>query len=159
MSTPNFCTQDNFPLYCIDDSGWDWPEAQEFYAELDDYLENINEKLTFFKITVRGGYYAGAQFYVEISRYADEAGFDLDGATRWADNESTRYYLDMCLSEAKRKFETEQRKVLRLLDRTGAEFGFEKYFCRAIFSSGEAIYEKVQNTARSRARQAVSPVA
>lgn len=159
MSTANFSTQDNFPLYCIDDSGWDWPEAHDFYSEVEDYLEGVNENLTFFQITVRGGYYCGAQLYVEISRYADEAGFDQDGATRYADNDSTRYYLDMYLSEAKRRFETEQRKVLRLLAAAAAEFGFEEYFCRAIFSNGEAIYEKVQNTARSRARQAVSPVA
>ena len=115
MSTPNFRTQENFPLYIIDDSGWDWLEARDYYEDAEAYLSEINEKLTFFQIKIRGGYYCGAQFFVEISDAADQAGFDENGATRWADNESTRYYLDMYFSQAKRKFDAEQRNVMRLL--------------------------------------------
>lgn len=145
MSTPNFCTQRDFPLYCIDDSEMDWPEAQEFYGDLKCELDGVNDGLCFFNISVKSGYYCGAQFYVDLSAAADNAGFDENGATRWADNASTRDYLDMYLSEAKRKFETERRKVNRLLEKLANAWGFEQYVCTAIFSNGEAIYEKASN--------------
>lgn len=111
--------------------------------------------LTFFRLTVRGGYYGGLQFYVDLTQCADNAGFTQDGA-EYADNESTKYYLDMYLSVAKRKFQAEQRKVCRLLETISRKYGFERYFCCGIFSNGEAIYEKAQNTTRSRIREAVS---
>lgn len=156
MSCPNFTTQEHFPLYLFDDSGMDEYEAYDFYNMLQSDLEDVNSELSFFQITVRGGYYSGAQFYVELTDYAEEAGFDADGATQWADNEQTRYYFGLYLSQAKRRFAAEQRKVCRLLDRLAGAWGFERYYCRAIFSSGEAVYEKAENTQRSRIREAVS---
>lgn len=153
MSAPNFRTQRNFPLYCKDDSGMAWCEAEDFYRDMQADLDNLNSDLYFFKIEIRSGYYVGSQLYVEISDYAEEAGFNEDGATRWADSEHCRYYLDMYPSEAKRRFATEQRKVCRILEKIGATWGFEKYYCRAIFSNGEAVYEKCENTNRSRVRE------
>lgn len=145
MSTANFRTQSNFPLYCYDDSDMEYWEAEDFFSAIKEELDALNSDLTFYQITLRSGYYCGVQFYVEMTSWADEAGFDEDGATRWADNESCRYYLDMYLSEAKRKFETETRKVNRLMAKMADAWGFEEYVCVARFSNGEAMYAKASN--------------
>ena len=39
----------------------------------------------------------------------------------------------MCLSEAKRKCAAERRKVCRLIEKIGSAWGFEHYYCTAIF--------------------------
>lgn len=147
MATSNFWTQDNFPLYAIDDSDMDWMEADEFYSGLKEHLDDVNDGLTFFRITVRYGYYCGAQFYIEMTEDADNAGFTENGA-EFADNESTRDYLDMCLSQAKRKYEAEQRKVCKLMKKIGEAWGFEQYAVSARFSNGETWYTKVEQAAQ-----------
>lgn len=144
MSAANFRTQSGFPLYCFDDTGMEWWEAQEYFDDMNSALEDVNNDLEFFQIELASGYYCGVQFIVNISRYADEAGFTEDGA-EYADNESCRYYLDMCLSEAKRKFEAERRKVLRLMKKTAEAWGFREYVCVAHFSNGEALYDLASN--------------
>lgn len=147
MSTPNFRTQKNFPLWCIDDSDMEWWEAKEFYKDMQEDIDEQNDKLTFFRIAICSGYYVGAQLYIEMQNYAEEAGFDVDGAEN-IENEYRRYYLDMCRSEAIRKYEAEQRKVCRLMKKIGERWGFEQYYCTAIFSNGEAIYEKANKRTR-----------
>lgn len=154
MSTPNFRTQENFPLYLYDDSGMEWWQAQDFFSEVRVDMEDLNSELSFFRLTVRSGYYFGVQFYVEISDDADNAGFTEYGA-EYADNDSCRWYLDMCLSQAKRKFEAEQRKVCKLMKKLADAWGFEEYLCVAIFSNGEAIYEPASNP-RARLKAAVA---
>lgn len=141
MSTPNFRTQSNFDLWLFDDTEMDWLEANEFFACLKEELDEQNDGLTFFRIELKSGYYGGVQFFVEVSRYADNAGFTEDGS-EYADNESCRDYLDMCRSKAVRKYDAEIRKVNRLMKKIGEAWGFEKYFCACIFSNGEAIYRK-----------------
>lgn len=154
MSTPNFRTQENFPLYLYDDSGMEWWQAQDFFSEVRLDMEDLNSELSFFRLTVKSGYYFGVQFYVEISDEADNAGF-TEGGAEYADNESCRWYLDMCLSQAKRKFEAEQRKVCKLMKNLADAWGFEEYLCTAIFSNGEAIYEPASNP-RARLKAAVA---
>lgn len=144
MSTANFRTQRNFPLYCYDDTDMEWWEAQDYFSGVQNDLDETNSDLIFFHIGLESGYYCGVQFIVNMNDYADEAGFTVDGA-EYADNESCRYYLDMCLSEAKRKFETERRKVIRLMESLAEAWGFEEYVCVAHFSNGEAWYEKASN--------------
>lgn len=144
MSTPNFRTQDNFPLYCFDDSGMEWWEAQDYFGALKNEMEALNSGLTFFRITLKSGYYVGVQFYVEMTDDADNAGFTPDG-DRYADNDSCRWYLDMCYSEARRKFGSEARKVQKLMAKLADAWFFERYVCTAIFSNGEAIYDKADN--------------
>lgn len=156
MSTANFRTQDNFPLYCYDDSELEWWEAQDLFNEIKADMDDMNDGLRFFRMTVESGYYTGVQFFVEMTDAAENAGFDEDGATRWCDNEACRYYLDMYRSEAIRKFDAEQRKVNKLLKKLAEFYGFERYFCRGRFSNGEAIYVKADETPRAKILEAVS---
>lgn len=154
MSCPNFQTQRNFPLYCYDDTEMEWWEAQDFFGLVQSDLDEMNSDLRFFKITLNSGYYCGVQLFVQMQHYAFMAGFDEDGPED-ADNEDCRYYLDMCRSEAVRKYWAEQRKVLKLMEKIGAAWGFEEYVCTAIFSNGEAIYDKASNP-RARLKAAVA---
>lgn len=144
MSTPNFKTQDNFPLYVYDDGEMEWWEAQDYFGAVKSAMDEQNSGLAFFRITLKSGYYCGVQFYVEMTDAADMAGFTPDGDL-YADNESCRYYLDMCYSQARRKFGSEARKVQRLMQKLAEEWFFEKYYCTAIFSNGEAIYAPASN--------------
>lgn len=141
MSTANFRTQKNFPLYCYDDSELDYWESQWLYQDVKNDLDSANDDFAFFKIKIESGYYCGLQFYVTLTDCADNAGFTEDGA-EYADNESCRYWFDMYLSQAKRKFEAETRKVNKILSRLASDWDFEEYYCVGRFSNGEAIYTK-----------------
>ena len=141
MSTPNFYTQSSFPLYVYDDSKMEWYEAQDYFNDMEQDLNEANENFKFFHITLRSGYYSGVQLYVELTEEADNAGFTEQGAY-YADNDSCRYWLDMCLSEAKRKFGTEMRKVNKEMKKLADAWEFEQYLCIGIFSNGEAVYRK-----------------
>ena len=119
--------------------------TENFSYALKECAEELNRKLDFYEIELRGGYYGGIQFYVKLA----DKGFSpysntLSEIFEWVDNEDTRYYYDMCLSEFKRKIKSEvnfiNKKLLPLLAR---KTGFEQYSCIGIFSNGEAIYEKV----------------
>ena len=145
MSTANF-KQNSFPLYCLDDSEMEWWEAQDIYDDLDKYaLPRLNNELCFFEISAESGYYCGLQLWVEHTRYAENAGFYDGGDYDDVTNDDCRYYLDMCRSEAIRKYEAERRKVLRMLEKLADEYGFEEYVCVARFSNGEAWYDKASN--------------
>ena len=105
-------------------------------------MNRIHEKLIFHKITIRPGYYDGLQLYVNLTNYADQAGFTEDGP-EYVDNENTRYYLDMYRSQAIRKYTAEQRKVEKALERIGRAHGMEKLAIYARFSNGETWYTKI----------------
>ena len=120
--------------------------ANDFYNIVQDELDSINENLIFHKIVLKSGYYTGVQFYVEITDDADSAGFsadNLDDPRYGPDNESCRYYLDMCRSAAIRKYNSELNKVEKLLKKLADNFGFIKLACVGIFSNGEAIYKQI----------------
>lgn len=168
MSTPNFRTQEDFPLYIKDDSefyarfcpdcgtlndtdaedceecgaelpdpSFDELECQVFFEDVRDALTGVNDRLRFFKIHVMGGYYSGAQFYVE----------EIEDSPHDLDNDDCRYTWDLCRSAAIRKRDAEQRRVCRELSKLAGAWGFEKYICGGIFSNGEAIYYKVRTAA------------
>lgn len=149
MSTPNFSTMDHFPLYVLDtnEEVMEWYEVEEIYRELDKGLSDVNYDLLFHEIEVKSGYYTGLQFYVE--ELADPN--DMS-------NEDCRYEYDLCRSVAIRRYQSEINKICRILRKLAMENGFEEYYCAGIFSNGEAIYYPVQNTVRSRVRQAVCAV-
>ena len=147
MSTPNFWTQRNFPLYCFDNSEMEWIEAHEFFSGINEELNELNDGLRFFRVVLHDGYYCGVQLYVEMQSYAEQAGFTEDDGED-ATNEDCRYYLDMCRSEAIRKYEAEQRKVRKLMQKIADAWGFEQYYCVCIFSNGEAVYEKASPRTR-----------
>ena len=112
-----------------------------FYEDILRELEEINAGLLFHEITIESGYYEGLQLYVSLTHAADNAGFTENGP-EYADNESTRYYLDRCRSAAIRKYEAEQRKVNRILEKIGRAYGMDKLAIYARFSNGETWYTK-----------------
>ena len=116
--------------------------ADEYRYDLVNSIEQENENLLFHHITVRAGYYDGLQLYVNLTNYADQAGFTENGP-EYVDNESARYYLDMYRSQAIRKYEAEQRKVEKALERLGRAHGMEKLAIYARFSNGETWYAKI----------------
>jgi hypothetical protein len=112
-----------------------------FYEDILRELEDINRGLLFHEISIKSGYYEGQQLYVTLTNAADHAGFTENGP-EYADNESTRDYLDLCLSAAIRKYEAEQRKVNRILAKIGRAYGMDKLAIYARFSNGETWYTK-----------------
>ena len=112
-----------------------------FYEDILQDLEKENAVLLFHEISIESGYYEGLQLYVSLTHAADNAGF-TDNGPEYADNESTRYYLDLCRSAAIRKYEAEQRKVNRILAKIGRAYGMDKLAIYARFSNGETWYTK-----------------
>ena len=148
MLAPNFRTPDGFPLFVAmpeedDEEGYGLYMLQR---EVEQSLEDVNCGLRFHKITVESGYYYGIQLYVEEEHDPNEY-----------DNDDCQYYFDLYRSVAIRRYNSEINKINRLLRRIAKQYGFVEIYCRAVFSNGEAVYERVENTVRSRARQAVSP--
>ena len=113
-----------------------------FYEDILRDLEEVNRNLLFHEISIESGYYEGLQLYVSLTSTADHAGFTENGP-EYADNESTRYYLDLCRSAAIRKYEAEQRKVNKLLAKIGQAYGMDHLAVYARFSNGETWYTKV----------------
>ena len=113
-----------------------------FYEDILADLEEINRGLLFHEISIESGYYEGLQLYVTLNHAADHAGF-TDAGPEYLDNESAHYYFDVCRSAAIRKYEAEQRKINRLLAKTGRAYGMDHLAIYARFSNGETIYTKV----------------
>ena len=171
MGTCNFHSMKNFDLWAVDDfyfkvcpecsfGGQDGDECEYCGADLSDVdpefddvaemvfyedilrdLEEINAGLLFHEITLKSGYYAGLQLFVELNNAADHAGFTEDGP-EYVDNESARYYFDLCRSHAIRKYEAEQRKINKILAKIGGAYGMDKLAIYARFSNGETWYTK-----------------
>lgn len=165
MSTANFKTQVDFPLYVHGEDEfymrrcpecglansaeaetcecgadltrceyiWDDIEAEYFFDSIMNRCEELSDKLLFHKITAISGYYSGMQLYVELT----------DNVYYLEDNEDCKCYMGMYKSQAQRKYEAEQNKVNRLLEKIAEEYNFYKIRCVGVFSNGEAVYERV----------------
>ena len=134
---------------------WECSDIIDNFSEtVNDILHTFKRELQFFEITLKDGYYCGLQFYVEEignMRYIDVENVD---------NEETRYYYDMCKSEFLRKYNSEINFInKKLLPKLAKFFGFEEYYCGGIFSNGEAVYYKVENTNRAKLIRALKEVA
>lgn len=128
--------------------------TDNFAETIDDILHTFKRELQFFKITLKDGYYCGLQFYVEET--GNMAYIDVKNV----DNEETRYYYDMCKSEFLRKYYSEINFInKKLLPKLAKFFSFEEYYCGGIFSNGEAVYYKVENTNRAKLLRALKEVA
>ena len=139
--------EDNMCDICgadISDAPEEFDELAEqfFYEDILADLEKVNQDLLFHEITIESGYYEGLQLYVSLNSTADYAGFTENGP-EYADNESTRYYLDLCRSAAIRKYEAEQRKINKILAKIGHTYGMDHLAIYARFSNGETWYTKV----------------
>lgn len=149
MATANFRAMPyNMPLICgwtydqyakeyLEEMGEEMPEAEYEWKSQDDFEDaqylarEFSENLTFYHVTVIGGYYESFQFYIEENPGAE----DIEEI----DNEDAHYYFDMCRSRAIRAAERERRKIYRwLLDLKKS--GFNEVVCTALFSNGEAWY-------------------
>ena len=134
---------------------WECSDIIDNFSEtVNDILHTLKRELQFFKITLKDGYYCGLQFYVEETgnmRYIDVENVD---------NEDTRYYYDMCKSEFLRKYYSEINFInKKLMPKLAKFFSFEEYYCGGIFSNGEALYYKVENTNRAKLIRALKEVA
>ena len=134
---------------------WDCRDIIDNFSEtVNNILHTLKRELQFFKITLKDGYYCGLQFYVEETgniRYID---------VEDVDNEETRYYYDMCKSEFLRKYNSEINFInKKLLPKLAKFFGFEEYYCGGMFSNGQALYYKVDNTNRAKLIKALKEVA
>lgn len=125
-----------------------------FSETIDDILHTLKRELQFFEVTLKDGYYYGLQFYVEET--GDMRYIDVEDV----DNEETRYYYDMCKSEFLRKYNSEINFInKKLLPKLAKFFSFEEYYCGGVFSNGEALYYKVENTNRAKLLRALKEVA
>ena len=134
---------------------WDCSDIIDNFSEtVNNILHTLKRELNFFEVTLKDGYYCGLQFYVE------ETGNMRYICVEDVDNEETRYYYDMCKSEFLRKYNSEINFInKKLLPKLAKFFGFEEYYCRGIFSNGEAVYCKVENTNRAKLIRALKEVA
>lgn len=151
MSCPNFKQMEyGMPLVCgglsNDADYWDFEEAVEI-------AKRFTDGLTFHTVTIEGGYYYGFQFIVDE---AFSHSFDLDKESVYCiSNEEAHDYFGMCRSEALRKADAEKRKIRKWLESFENENGYEILVRTAMFSNGEAIYER-RNNKRARLKSALS---
>lgn len=153
MATANFYTQKNFdlyagdftiPLYPLDEDGNEIEDAEPFDYWTDEYLlelvqdkiDEVNEKLKFYQLELRNGYYEGTQIFIrEGDETPDEFAIKNYFSFDWYG--VNRYILRRMINAEKKLI---NNKILPLFK----EYGFDKYFVVARFSSGETWYEKAE---------------
>lgn len=116
--------------------------ATEFYNDLENRCQEENNRLKFFVISIKSGYYDGAQLYVELTQDADNAGFTERGP-EYLENDDAHYYFNMCRSKCIRAYESEKRKVNKILEKIGRAYDLDKLGIVARFSNGETWYSKI----------------
>ena len=141
--------------YAEDMYNWECRDIIDNFSEtVNDILHTLKRELQFFEVTLKDGYYCGLQFYVEET--GNMSYIDVENVN----NEDTRYYYDMCKSEFLRKYYSEINFInKKLMPKLAKFFNFEEYYCGGIFSNGEAVYYKVENTNRAKLLRAVKEVA
>ena len=116
--------------------------TEDFSYTLKECYKELKRELNFFTVTLRGGYYGGVQFYVELDENLANFGSSIDEVMEYIDNEDTKYYYGMRRSEFQKKFYSEHSFLnKRFLPLLAKRTGFKKYKCVGVFSNGEAIYE------------------
>ena len=179
MGTANFRTMKHFPLYTYPTVHWEtycpdchtWFEydeddtvcpfcggedifhddngmylAEEFMHDISPNIERLNDGLLFHKVAIESGYYTGLQFYVEAEHDLEEYEYDEDDC---------QWNFDMSRSRAHCMFYSERVKLRTKLAELAHYHGMDELFCIGVFSNGEAVYERVEDTTTSRIRQAV----
>lgn len=100
-------------------------------------LDDLANDLTFWRVSVCGGYYGGVQLYAE-SVYDDP-----EDLRRYWSNEDCRAEFDLCKSQTIRACEREQRRVCRAFKTIAQEFNFACLQAIGTASSGETFYRVV----------------
>ena len=167
MSTANFITQDNFPLFArdfyIEDAkrctecgcvfGNDEDKCECCGGDLEDigyFFDDIECDVVCHEIQqemddLNEGYIfhrlvLKSGYYSGVQLFVDEI-HNLDEYEY--DNDECHYYFDMCRSAAYRKYHAEQRKVERDMKKLAREYGFDRLAIAARFSNGETWYTRV----------------
>ena len=141
MSCPNFEQMKyGMPMVC---GGLYLEEDEDEYWEFKDasYLaKEFTKELKYHDVNVQSGYYYGFQFVVDEKRSSQ---FDLDKDSEYCiDNEDAHYYYNMCRSQVIRKADAEKRKIRKWLEKIAEDYGYEILVRTALFSNGEAVYER-----------------
>jgi len=156
MATSNFITQKDFDLYAT--TIFDTTEEEYYeqgldyvFEELQNEINEINDKLDFFKITLKSGYYAGIQTFVEqrnkYNEY-DEPLYIVDNYDNLDKYDSKDIYKTYGYNKyiLKRKIEKEIKLINnKYLKSLQPIYDFDCYRVVGRFSNGETIYEKVEN--------------
>lgn len=100
-------------------------------------LDELADGLTFWRVSVRGGYYGGVQLYAESIH--DEP----DDLRRYWSNADCRAEFARCKSQTIRACEREQRKVCRAFKKIAQEFNFACLATVGAASNGETFYRAV----------------
>ena len=170
MSTANFWSMDNFPIWAKDfyedckicpecrvmqdaDSdecefcGCDLSDmnAESFYDEWEaEYICNEIEKRLKEINLIFHTIELKSGYYSGVQFYVETKDFNEDANGELdLDNDDAHYYYDMCRSQARRKYKTEINKINKLLKELGNKYGFEAYGVSARFSNGECWYSKI----------------
>lgn len=141
MSCPNFEPMKyGMPMVC---GGLYLEEDEDGYWEFEDasYLaKKFTKELKYHDVNVQSGYYYGFQFVVDEKLSSQ---FDLDKDSEYCiDNEDAHYYYNMCRSQVIRKADAEKRKIRKWLEKIAEDYGYEILVRTALFSNGEAVYER-----------------
>ena len=169
MSTPNFKTQKEFQLYAsnnfliypyaiddnddyiLDENGdyiIDYDGEPYFdYNYLDeckDYMDTyLNSKLAFFEITLIDGYYDGIQTFITPKYPNDFDPLDYLYYPQYYNNSDLFAEFGYNTYILKKKINKEINLINKeLLPALRSKYHFDKLNCVAMFSNGEAIYEK-----------------
>lgn len=151
MATNNFRTQDNFPLFCTRYfDGYEYENDYEF-EQAEELLEQFNAELSYYRIRLESGYYAGVQIILEEQNDVELTEYYT--ADEWKRNRKEYrnyygYYYEFDMPYFLRvKAEQRERKKIEQYCRTVLKdyYDFDEYVCTARFSNGEALYDLASN--------------
>lgn len=168
MSTANFHTMDNFPLYVRDfyailgycsscrliqdpsNNGCeicgDAIEVGERYDvfEAEDTVRDLDKAMDKFNDDLMFHKLSVKPgYYSGVQFSVDELYDDINNLS----NSDCRYEFDLCRSATLRKYDSECRKIERYLASLADEYSFELIHCLGYFSNGEALYRKAEKKA------------
>lgn len=159
MSAPNFITQKDFELYvkdfCLYDNNGNFDCVDYYEVEYtQEKINELNRKLEYFSVELEDGRYTHTQFYV--SEKSDVENPDYYSPLEWRNERKyDDYTFPYPYSVAKRKRNAEIRRINRWFATVGVSLGFEHIYCVGVYSSGEAVYCKA--TERAKTYNAVLP--
>ena len=153
MSTCNFITQKNFPLYIFDyaklaGEGDDYApdyEIQWWYDDVTAELEHVNEDFDMWEIRPLEGYYCDCQLLAILKDVEDE--FHMNRWRSWPEDPHEyagcfEPYDEEEDARAVRRAAAEMDKVREIMKKFAGLWGFEEYKLAGVFSNGEAVYYK-----------------
>lgn len=161
MSTPNFRTMKDFPLWVVEDEevckyslgtedeygnpyteyscddinlAWDifWGEMGDVYIDsIQNEINKLNDTLKWYKVELKSGYYNGVQIYVDTKWY------DI---SNW-DDEDCDVEFDLNKADTIKMIDCEKNNINEWFKEIPKQYGFEELICLGVFSNGEAIYK------------------